>query len=123
MQPIESSFQRLKQFTADASHELRSPLMVIKSNASVALKYPKEMRATDAEKFQAIASATNQMTRLTEDLLFLARTDKIPSRDGANVNLTSILSDLVQLYQPQAEAKRIHAGLVPNSMSTCKIRV
>ncbi len=108
MQPIESSFQRLKQFTADASHELRSPLMVIKSNVSVALKYSKEMRATDAEKFQAIASATNQMTRLTEDLLFLARTDKVPSRDGANVNLTSILSDLAQLYKPQAEAKRIH---------------
>nr|WP_026102467.1 histidine kinase dimerization/phospho-acceptor domain-containing protein [Pleurocapsa sp. PCC 7319] len=38
MQPIESSFTRLKQFTADASHELRSPLMAIKTNAEVALK-------------------------------------------------------------------------------------
>jgi len=108
MQPIESSFQRLKQFTADASHELRSPLMAIKSNAKVALKYPEGMRTTDAEKFQAIASATNQMTRLTEDLLFLARTDKVPSRDWNAVNLTSILSNLVQMYKPQAEAKQIH---------------
>ena len=38
MQPIEQSFQHLKQFTADASHELRSPLMVVKSNADVDLK-------------------------------------------------------------------------------------
>ncbi len=35
MQPIEQSFQRLKQFTADASHELRGPLMAIKSNRLV----------------------------------------------------------------------------------------
>ncbi|MBD2605749.1 HAMP domain-containing histidine kinase [Scytonema hofmannii FACHB-248] len=108
MQPIEESFERLKQFTADASHELRSPLMAIKSNAGVALKYPEGMRETDAEKFQAISSATNQMTRLTEDLLFLARHDNIPSRSKETVNLSSILNNLVQLYQPQAIAKRIN---------------
>ena len=36
-------------------------------------KYPEGMRDTDAEKFGAIASASNQMTRLTENLLLLAR--------------------------------------------------
>jgi len=41
MQPVEQGFQRLKQF-ADASHELRGPLMAIKSNVAVALKYPEE---------------------------------------------------------------------------------
>lgn len=107
MQPIEESFQRLKQFTADASHELRSPLMVVKSNTAVALKYPEGMRGTDAEKFHAIASATNQMTRLTEDLLFLARTDKLPIHSKEYTNLTRILQDLIQLYQPQAKAKNI----------------
>ncbi|MEH2089540.1 histidine kinase dimerization/phospho-acceptor domain-containing protein [Nostoc sp.] len=40
MQPIEESFERLKQFTADASHELRSPLMAIKINAELPLEYP-----------------------------------------------------------------------------------
>ena len=108
MQPIEESFERLKQFTADASHELRSPLMAIKSNAGVALKYPEGMRETDAEKFQAISSATNQMTRLTEDLLFLARQDNLPSLSKETVNLNLILNNLMQLYQPQAIAKQIN---------------
>ncbi len=107
MQPIEESFARLKQFTADASHELRSPLMAIKSNTAVALKYPEGMRETDAEKFQAITSATNQMTHLTEDLLFLARNDKIPIQKWDTVNLTVILDNLVQLYKPESEAKQI----------------
>jgi signal transduction histidine kinase len=108
MQPIEDSFQRLKQFTADASHELRSPLMAIKINADLALLYPEEIGPKDAEKFQAIASATNQMTRLTEDLLFLARTDKVPNHNWNTLNLTLILENLVLLYKPQAEVKQIN---------------
>ena len=107
MQPIEQSFQRLKQFTADASHELRSPLMAIKSNAAVALKYREGMRTTDTEKFKAITSAVSQMTRLTEDLLLLARTEQIPNSDRATINLEEFLDSLVLLYKPQAQAKQI----------------
>jgi hypothetical protein len=108
MQPIERSFRKLQQFTADASHELRSPLMAIKSNAAVALKYLEGMRELDAEKFQAIASATAQMSALTEDLLMLARTDQsLPNQQEA-VNLKPLLVQLIQLYQPQVETKQIH---------------
>ena len=108
MQPIEQSFQHLKQFTADASHELRSPLMVVKSNAAVALKYAEGMRETDAEKFAAIASATTQMTQLTEDLLFLARNDRIASKNWARINLTVVLEELAQQYKSPAVAKKIN---------------
>ncbi|MEM7555454.1 MAG: ATP-binding protein [Cyanobacteria bacterium P01_A01_bin.84] len=107
MKPIEESFEQLKQFTADASHELRSPLMAIKTNASVALKYPEGMREKDEEKFSAIASATNQMTRLTEDLLLLARTDKVSNIYQKSVHLSLILSDLIQLYELIAKEKNI----------------
>ena len=107
MQPIESSFARLKQFTADASHELRSPLMAIKTNADVALKYPEGIRATDIEKFESISSASNQMTRLTENLLLLARTDKVSQIEQKPVDLTSLLAELMQLYKSQAEEKNL----------------
>jgi signal transduction histidine kinase len=108
LQPIEQSFQRLKQFTADASHELRSPLTVIKTNIAVALKYPEGIRSTDAEKLEAIANAANQMTRLTEDLLLLARSDQAQIHKRDAVAVEEILDSLVQLYQPQAEFKQIH---------------
>jgi OmpR-family two-component system manganese-sensing sensor histidine kinase len=107
MQPIEESFKRLRQFTADASHELRSPLMAISTNAEVALTYPEGMRASDRDKFQAISMAIEQMSQLTEDLLFLTRTDRVSNFESQRINLTTLLIDLVNLYKPQAHTKQI----------------
>jgi signal transduction histidine kinase len=107
MQPIEESFKRLRQFTADASHELRSPLMAISTNAEVALTYPEGMRASDREKFQAISMAIEQMSQLTEDLLLLTRTDRVSSFESQRIDLTTLLTDLVNLYKPQADTKQI----------------
>lgn len=107
MRPIEQSMDQLQQFTADASHELRSPLTVIKTNAMVALKYPDGMRATDTEKFQAITSATTQMTALTESLLLLARLDQSPVHGQAHINLTHTLEQLTQFFRLQAEDQHI----------------
>lgn len=72
LEPIEESFQRLKQFTADASHELRNPLTVINTAVEVMQSHPERFQPLDAKKLVAIASATNQLTRLAEDLLFSA---------------------------------------------------
>ncbi len=107
MKPIEESFRRLKQFTADASHELRSPLMAISSNAEVSLKYPEGMREDDRDAMMAMLSASEQMRSLTEDLLLLARTDKVSPMQLAPLNLTNLLKDLVQLYHTQAAGKNI----------------
>ncbi|MGB3787676.1 MAG: HAMP domain-containing sensor histidine kinase [Phormidesmis sp.] len=107
MQPIEESFARLKQFTADASHELRSPLMAITSNAEVSLKYPEGMRDDDREALTAILNASDQMKNLTEDMLLLARTDRLSPIHLAPINLTELLKNLVQLYHSQAEDKNI----------------
>ncbi|MEL7036719.1 MAG: HAMP domain-containing sensor histidine kinase [Cyanobacteria bacterium J06592_8] len=107
MQPIEESFQKLKQFTSDASHELRSPLMAIKSNVAVALEYPQGISESELEKFQMIESAANQMTRLTENLLLLARTDRADLAQKKIINLSVLLEELIQLYEPQSHRKNI----------------
>ncbi len=116
MQPVEASVQKLQQFTADAAHELRSPLMAIKTNAQVALKYPTGMRAGDLDKFESIASATTQMTRLTEDLLWLARMDGDNAQQRESVDLTEVLTDVLQSHQAPAMNKKIdlHGEITPN---------
>jgi two-component system, OmpR family, manganese sensing sensor histidine kinase len=108
MKPAEDSFQQLQQFTADASHELRSPLMAIASNARVALKYPQGIRAEDIDKFQSIESAAIQMQRLTEDLLWLARNNGGVDRSSmAVVDLSKILATAIDSHQAIADTKQI----------------
>jgi signal transduction histidine kinase len=110
LKPIEASFDRLKQFTADASHELRSPLTVIKTSVDVMLTHPERLHPADTKKFEGIASALKQMTRLVEDLLILARTDKsykTSKVESVSIPLEEFLEDLVDLFSPQAETKEI----------------
>ncbi len=110
LQPIKQSFQQLKQFTADASHELRSPLTVVKTSVEVIMNYPEMIHPANVDKLEAIASATNQMTRLVEDLLLLARTDTLkntPVNEWITIPLDELLEDLVEFLQPQAVSKEI----------------
>jgi len=122
LKPVEQSFLRLKQFTADASHELRTPLTVIKTSVDVMMNHPERIHPKDAKKLAAISSATAQMNRLVEDLLFLARTDtSVPTarREWTRVALDEVLKDLVDFLEPSAQAKGITLttqGIVPMTL-------
>lgn len=111
LQPIEKSFQRLKQFTADASHELRSPLTVIKTSAEVMLNHPERVHPKDARKLAAIIEAAGQINYLVEDLLFLARTDTVEphlsERDWMPVQLDQLLLEQTVFLEESAQAKGI----------------
>lgn len=109
-EPIEHSVNQLRQFTADASHELRSPLTAIKTSVDVMLNHPERIHPKNARKLAAIASATAQMTYLAEELLFLARTDAAvltTAREWIPISLNKILQDLVELLEPSAFTKGI----------------
>jgi len=71
---LDNAVQRMRQFTADASHELRTPISIIRTTAELALR-----RERDPQEYrQALASVQREaewMTRLAEDLLLLARAD------------------------------------------------
>lgn len=110
LQPIEQSFQQLKQFTADAAHELRSPLAAMKTSVQVMQYYPERLDPRDLKKIGAIATTIDEMTCLVEDLLFLARMDIIDVTDSSqwiNLSLTEIWQNLLELFQSQAEEKEI----------------
>ncbi|MCU0570539.1 MAG: HAMP domain-containing histidine kinase [Oculatellaceae cyanobacterium Prado106] len=111
LRPTRQSLDQLKQFTADASHELRSPLTAIKTSIDVILKHPERIHPKDIKKLTAIASATNQMTRLVEDLLFLARANPagsaFPIVEKKPILLDKLLQELVTLLEPQAQERNV----------------
>jgi signal transduction histidine kinase len=72
---LETSFGSLHRFTADASHELKTPLMVLRAGVERALTHP----GTPAESIEALDESleqVNQMSEMVEDLLTLARADE-----------------------------------------------
>jgi OmpR-family two-component system manganese-sensing sensor histidine kinase len=75
IQPVKDSYQSLKQFTADASHELRNPIATIQTNVQMALAYPDAEPQLQQRQLQVIERLTQRLGRLVNDLLFLARSD------------------------------------------------
>jgi len=71
---LERAFQRQKQFTGDASHELRAPLAVIEAESSLALQ--KERPPKDYRKsLETISQEAKRMSALIDQMLMLARAD------------------------------------------------
>jgi two-component system, OmpR family, manganese sensing sensor histidine kinase len=73
IKPLKESYQQLKQFTADVSHELRNPVAVIQTNVQVALADPFSDWQTQQRQLEVIERLTRRLGRLLDDLLFLAR--------------------------------------------------
>ncbi len=76
MDEIEKSYENQKQFVSDASHELRTPIAVIKGYASMVNRWGKEDPSVLEESLKAIEDESRSMQSLVESLLFLARRDK-----------------------------------------------
>jgi len=73
MDRLETAFHKITQFTADASHELRTPISVIRTTAELALT--DTSRQSSSEALVSILEESERTTRLLEDLLVLARSD------------------------------------------------
>ncbi len=114
MEPVGESYQRLKQFTADASHELRSPITLIQTNVQVALADLELAEAQTTASLQyrqqlkIVERLTQRLGRLVNDLLFLARQDSGISKDAfAPCPLDALLMEVLEEQQLLFPEKQI----------------
>jgi len=75
IQPIKNAFDKQKQFIADASHELKTPLAVINTNVDVLLTNGEDNIKEGSKWLYYIKSEVERMTKLTNDLLYLTQVD------------------------------------------------
>ncbi|MBW4560554.1 MAG: HAMP domain-containing histidine kinase [Mojavia pulchra JT2-VF2] len=120
MQPIRYSYEQLQRFTADASHELRSPLAAVISNAQFgsisSCSNPEQQR----QRFQKVVDIAKSMSLLVDNLLFLARHEgRLPAKLLQEVNLNNLLLKLVDDYakQPVAQHLSLNCELPTNSVN------
>ena len=93
VKPVASAWQQQKQFVADASHELKTPLTVIMTNAE--LLQTDEYEEQERKNFsQSILTMSQQMKTLVEKLLELARSDaEQPKQQMKPVDLSKLILD------------------------------
>ncbi len=112
MEPVRASYQRLKQFTADASHELRNPIAMIQTNVQAALVDP-DLESGDRPQLLVIERLTRRLGKLVDDLLFLARQDSgmvQPQREP--VALDVLLTEVVEEQMISALEKLVDLELL-----------
>jgi len=111
---LDQSFQQIKQFSSDASHELKTPLTILKGEVEVMLRKER----TQQEYQQTLKSnleEINRMSQIVEDLLLLSRADtgQIELNKG-DINLTEILSEVVAQMDMLARSKGLNLSTSNN---------
>ncbi len=112
IKPVQVSYSSLKQFTADASHELRNPIATIQTNVQMALAYPEAEPQLQRRQLEIIERLTQKLGRLVNDLLFLARSDSgIVQLDWQSVPLDALLIDVIEEQRIAATQKGLFLSL------------
>lgn len=112
MKPVRESYSRLKQFTADASHELRNPIAMIQTNVQVALADPDFEPQLQRQQLKVVERLTQRLGRLVNDLLFLARADSgIVQAQWQIIPLDALLIEVIEEQQLVAAEKGISLSL------------
>jgi len=117
---LQAAFDRQRQFTADASHELRSPLAIIELESNRALERPRSPE--DYRKVLGIISSENEwMTRLVNELLLLARLDagQIATR-AEKLDLSDIIVEVTERLSPLAQSRGV--TLKTGSLEACYVQ-
>ena len=117
MFPIQAAWEKQQQFVSDVSHELRSPLTGIYSNAELMLRYPDKCIRDECHRINTIMQEAKRMTKLIASLLTLARSDsgKSDLRLGL-INLSNMVNEVLDHFEvfKELHSVRLAAHIEPN---------
>jgi two-component system, OmpR family, sensor kinase len=104
---LHEALDRERRFVDEASHELRTPIGVLKAEVDLALKGPRSRDELEAS-LRSIAQEAERLRRLTQDLLVLARSDRerLPVH-RADVDISSIIGRVAAEFEDRASGEGV----------------
>ena len=107
LERIESAFSRMKRFNVNVSHELKTPLTIIRGEAEVALMKPRDT-ATYEATLRSIMQESEAMQRIIESMLMLSHQNQDAVRKRMqSIRLDTLLTDVCRKMNPLAASKKI----------------
>jgi signal transduction histidine kinase len=107
----ERSFERQREFVADASHELRTPLTSVQANLELLRGSPEDADPEDLHAVDSALSSTRRMSRLVSDLLLLARADAGRRSARTETDLSAAAKAVVAELAPLSEGRTLLTDL------------
>lgn len=108
LKPIKNSLDSQKKFTADASHDLRTPLAIMRTENEVLIQNPNSSIIDYKQVVKSNLEEISKMSNLVEDLLLVARTENISGISNLEkVDLKNLLNTLVTKNQKQVASKNL----------------
>lgn len=114
---LEVSFEKISQFSSNASHELKTPLTIIRGEIEIALRKDR----TNNEYKETLINCQNEalsIQRTIEHLLFLAKSDDYLENNFEEVYLDEITADSINELQSYANIKKVHLNHKKNEALT-----
>ncbi len=111
---LESSFDQQRRFMADASHELRTPTAIVRTEADVTLSKANRTELEYRASVGIMQDASRRLTRIVDDLFLLARSDAghlVVHR--APLYLEDIVDDAARSVRPLADRRRVTVSTGP----------
>lgn len=102
VRPVEKAWTQQKQFVADASHELKTPLTVILANTGILLSHKEDTVANQQRWVLNTQEEAANMKKLVEDMLFLARNDAGVQMVYSRVNFSDVVWSAVLPFESVA---------------------
>lgn len=106
--PVKDAWNKQKQFVADASHELKTPLTVILANNNIMISHKDSKVENEIKWLQSTEEEAQHMKKLIDQMLFLAKSDAESSKtEITKVNVSEIIEAASLNFEPIAFEKGI----------------
>jgi len=104
---ISENMRALEEFSANAAHELRTPLAAISANAEASLR-AEFLSEQDRSRIETIVATADSMRRLSEDLLTLAATEGLAKHESHRVDVEEVVEDVARGIAPAARLRDVN---------------
>jgi signal transduction histidine kinase len=108
LRPVRDAWEKQQAFVADASHKLRTPLAILSTNLEAVMESPDELVSEQGEWLTNMRNEITRMSKLVEELLFLARADaKTDTFASEHFFLSDLMKKITAAFLPVARDKNI----------------